>query len=451
MSNGKIISILGQIIEVEFLEEYPELNEVLTLKRDGKTLMEVYSSSSENTFYCLLLTSPEGIKRGDEVVATGKRLEIPVGKQVLGRVMDIFGNPVDGKGEIKSVQKSSIISAGVSISDVDASTQVLETGIKAVDFFGPIYKGGKVGIFGGAGVGKTVLLTEIIHNVVVLKQDKNVSVFTGVGERVREGQELLENLEESKVLPNVALVMGQMGENAGVRFRTALAGVTLAEYFRDKEDLNVLFFIDNIFRFAQAGYELSTLMNNIPSEGGYQSNLNSEVASINERLVSTDKGSITSFEAVFIPSDDITDFAVQSVFPYLDSTVVLSRAVYQEGRLPAINLLSSTSSALNQETVGEEHYKTFLGSQNVLKKALNLERMVSLIGESELSLQDQTVYRRAQLLKAFMTQPFFSIQDQTGRKGEYVSLKDTIDGVKEILEGKHDKKQPEELEYLGKI
>lgn len=451
MKTGKIVSVLGQIVEVEFFEDYPGINEVLTLKKDDQTLMEVYSSSGLNCFYCLLLTPPEKIKRGDEVIATGHRLEIPVGKQVLGRVIDIFGNAVDGKGELKSTQKSAILASDVSTGEVIAPSEVLETGIKSIDFFDPIYKGGKVGIFGGAGVGKTILLTEIIHNVVVLQQSKNISVFTGVGERVREGQELLEHLEESKVLPNVALVMGQMGENAGIRFRTALAGVSLAEYFRDKEDLNVLFFIDNIFRFAQAGYELSTLMNNVPSEGGYQSNLNSEIASINERLVSTDKGSVTSIEAVFIPSDDITDFAVQSVFPYLDSIVVLSRAVYQEGRLPAIDLLSSTSTALNSEIVGEDHYKTYLSAQNVLKKALSLERMVSLIGESELSLGDQLIYRRAQLLKAFMTQPFFSTQDQTGRKGEYVNIKDTIDGVKQILDGKYDKKQPEELEYLGKI
>lgn len=455
---GKIISVTGQIAEVSFLDEIPAIHDVLVLERDKNAQMEVYTSSGASIFYCLLLSSNHHIKRGDVVVNTGRSISVPAGFDVLGRVFDVFGNSEDGKGEVKG-EKYPIFTERVVYDEVIRQSTILETGIKVIDFFSPIIKGGKVGLFGGAGVGKTVLLTEIIHNVVVLKDEnqgkkekKRVSVFAGVGERIREGHELYETLEESNVLPSVALILGHMGENAAVRFRTALAGVTLSEYFRDKTEAeDVLFFMDNIFRFAQAGYELATLMNAIPGEGGYQSTLTSEMGNFHERLVSTKNGSITAIEAIYVPSDDITDFGVQSVFPYLDSSVVLSRSVFQEGRFPAIDLLSSTSSALNVETVGEDHYEALIGAQNILKRSVQLDRIVSLIGESELNSEDQVVYRKSRLIKAYMTQNFFVTEAQTGKKGSYVELSQTVKDIKDIVEGKFDAVEPEKLMFIGSI
>ena len=294
-------------------------------------------------------------------------------------------------------------------------------------------------------------MTEIIHNVVTVNKEKSVSVFTGVGERVREGQELYESLQQTGILSQTALIYGQMGENPTVRFRTAIAGVAMAEYFRDFKKKDVLFFIDNIFRYAQAGYELSTLMNNIPSEGGYQATLPSEMASFHERLLSTKEAAITTIEAIYVPSDDLTDYAVQSVFPYLDSNVVLSRTVYQEGRFPAIDLLSSTSSALNEETVGAKHFKLLLSAQNLLKKAVTLERIVSLVGQSELSQDDLKVYRRAELIKSYMTQDFTVTELQTGKKGKRVSLSDTVEDMGHILEGKYDDYPSDTFLFIGSI
>ena len=473
---GTVVAILGQIAEVEFLGDVPKIHDVLLLEEDGqgvsqdakmaseskvggiegasvhdlKVRLEVYASSSPSRFYCLLLGSPEKLVRGSVVVNTGAPIKIPAGDGVLGRVIDLFGDPQDG-GEAITGDMLPIFSEKTQSSEVIVPTEILETGIKVIDFFAPILRGGKVGIFGGAGVGKTILITEIIHNVVVLNKDSRaLSIFTGVGERIREGQELFETLGESKVLPQVALLFGQMGENPAIRFRTAVAGSALAEYFRD-EGRDVLFFIDNIFRFAQAGYELGTLMNTIPGEGGYQATLTSEMAGFHERLVSTSKGNITSVEAIYVPSDDITDPGVQSVLPYLDSSVVLSRNIYQEGRYPAVDFLSSTSSALSVETVGQEHYRTYLDAQNLLKRAVTLERIVSLIGESELPPDDQVLYKRSRLLKSYMTQSFFVMEAQSGRKGEYVKIAETVSDVRAILEGKYDAVEPEKLLFVGKL
>lgn len=448
---GKILAILGQVVEVEFIDTVPHLHDVLYLESDPSIKFEVFNTSSESAFYCLLLSSNAKLKRGQTVVNTGESIKVPVGSEVLGRIMNVFGDAQDGGEEIKTARQQPSMQRSIPYDSIMVPSQVLETGIKALDFFSPLLRGGKVGLFGGAGVGKTILLTEVIHNVVVLSQNKNVSIFTGVGERIREGQELFETLKESEVLPSVALVFGQMGENPAVRFKTALTGVTLAEHFRDQEKKDVLFFIDNIFRYAQAGYELSTLMNTIPGEGGYQATLASEMAAFHERLVSTDTASITSMEAVYVPSDDVTDYGVQSVFPYLDSSVVLSRAVYQEGRFPAIDFLSSTSSALTHDIVGEDHYDAYIAAQGLLKRALTLERIVSLIGESELPAADQVVYKRARLLKSYMTQSFFVTENQTGRKGEYVKLTDTIADVKSILDGAYDSLEPEKLMYVGSL
>lgn len=449
---GKIIAILGQVVEVEFAtKQAPHVHDVLYLEDDEKIFMEVYSSSGIGTFYCLLLSSSKNLKRGKIVVNSQNSISIPVGQSTLGRAIDIFGNPLDGKGELEKGEQKPIISEGVAFDDVLAPHEILETGIKAIDFFSPILKGGKVGLFGGAGVGKTVLLTEIIHNIVILSHNQSVSVFTGVGERIREGQELYQTLEESGVLPSVSLILGQMAENPAIRYRIAFAGTTIAEYFRDAMQKDVLFFIDNVFRFAQAGYELSTVMNATPGEGGYQATLSSEMGSFQERLVSTPSGSITSIEAIYVPADDITDYGVQSIFPYLDSTVVLSRDVYQEGRFPAVDFLSSTSTALTPSVVGERHYKTYLAAQAVFKKASSLERIVSLIGESELSASDQIVYKRFRLLQNYLTQNFFVVEAQSGKKGAYIKLEDTVSDVERILNGEMDAIEPQKLLFIATL
>ena len=451
MITGKIISVRGQIIEAEFLEEKPRIYDVLISKEDSEIKMEVYSSASANSFYCLALTNSSKLHYGSTVISTEKPIKIPVGKEMLGRVIDTLGEPQDNLGIIKANETNPIISKDVEFADIEVAQEILETGIKAIDFFTPILKGGKVGLFGGAGVGKTVILSEIIHNIVILNPEENVSVFTGVGERTREGEELYSTLKENKVMQGVTLIYGSMGENPAIRFRTAFAGVTLAEYYRDVLGKDVLFFIDNIFRFAQSGYELSTLMNILPSEGGYQATLTSEMASFHERLASTQKNNITTLEAIYVPADDLTDSGVQAVFPYLDSGIILSRSVYQEGRFPAVDILSSTSSALNVDTVGKEHYQAALDAQALLKKAVSLDRIVSLIGESELSTQDQTIYKRAKFLKNFMTQYFTVVEPQTGRKGVQVSRKDTVAGVRAILDGKVDSLQPEDFMYIGSL
>ncbi len=448
---GKVISVKGQIIEVEFTGEKPQIYDVLLAKDDPSIKMEVYTSASPNSFYCLALTNVTDLHHGSDVVNTEEPIKIPVGAELLGRVMDTLGDPQDGLGEIKVKELRPIISKDVSYADVHIPNELLETGIKPVDFFTPIVKGGKVGLFGGAGVGKTVIISEIIHNLVILNPEKNVTVFTGVGERTREGEELFATLKESKVMQGVSLIYGSMGENPALRFRTAFTGVTLAEYYRDSLGKDVLFFIDNIFRFAQSGYELSTLINSIPSEGGYQSTLTSEMASFHERLVSTQKNAITTFEAIYVPADDLTDSGVQAIFPYLDSSIILSRAIYQEGRFPAIDLLGSSSASLNVETVGEVHYQTALDGQALLKKAVALERIVSLIGESELSSDDQVVYKRSKMLKNYMTQNFTVVETQTEKKGVYVSIKDTVNDVRSILDGNYDLLVPEDFLFIGTL
>jgi F-type H+/Na+-transporting ATPase subunit beta len=413
--------------------------------------MEVYTSASPNSFYCLALTDIPVLHYNSPVVSTGQPLKIPVGKELLGRVIDTLGEPQDGLGAISQKEQRAIIAKDIKFADIESPRQILETGIKAVDFFTPIIRGGKVGLFGGAGVGKTVILSEIIHNIVILHAEDNVSVFTGVGERTREGEELYTTLKDNKVMQGVTLIYGSMGENPAIRFRTAFAGVTLAEYYRDSLKKDVLFFIDNVFRFAQSGYELSTLMNALPSEGGYQSTLGSEMASFHERLASTVKNSITTFEAIYVPADDLTDSGVQAIFPYLDSGIILSRKVYQEGRFPAVDILASNSSALNSETVGEKHYQAALDAQAMLKKAVSLERIVSLIGESELSVADQIVYKRAKMLRNYMTQNFTVVETQTEKKGVQIPVKNVVEDVRAILDGKTDVLQPEDLLYIGDL
>src|SRR5579885_3452223 len=448
---GRVKQIKGQIVEVEFLSEKPNMHDLLIWKDDTDVVLEVMTSAGTNSFYCLSLSSASTLYRGAEVINTRKTLEIPVGQEVLGRIMNLFGEPLDTKGPLRTAERKSLYIKEIDFTRIALSQEILPTGIKAIDFFAPILKGGKVGIFGGAGVGKTILLTEIIHNIINQDPQGTASVFAGVGERVREGQELYESLLGNNVLDHVSLVYGTMGENATIRLRTALAGVALAEYFRDTLNKQVLFFIDNVYRYAQAGYELSMMMNTIPSEGGYQATLSSEMATLHERLYSTTRNRVTSFEAVYVPSDDMLDHGVQTIFNYLDSTIILSRSIYQEGCYPAIDLLASTSSALKPEIVGELHAATAVRAAKLLKDASSLERIASLISESELNEKDRLTYNRARMLQNYMTQNFFVTQAQTGRKGVFMPLAQTIADVAAILEGKYDSIDPNLCKNIGSM
>ncbi len=449
-TTGKIVGLRGNIVEVEFLGAKPFIHEILEIDDDLAIRMKVTQSSGEARFFCLMLTSGVRLSRGMTVRRTEEVMSIAVGEQLLGRVVDVFGQAVDGGAQIATKDKLSLFNRRLNYSDVVAKEEIWITGIKVIDMFSPLLRGGKMGLFGGAGVGKTLLLTEIMHNVGGGIDGKNVSVFSGVGERVREGQELVESLRVRNILPYVSLVFGPMGENAAIRFLTGLAGATVAEHFRDSGK-DVLFLIDNVFRLAQAGNELATLMHTIPSEDGYQATLSSEMAMFHERLTSTKSGVVSSIEAIYVPSDDLLDQGVQSIMPYLDSTVTLSRSVYQEGRLPAVDMLSSSSSVLSPGVVGERHYRTAMAAQVMLKKAESLERMVSLVGESELSPENQLLYKRVKKLKNFMTQYFFVAEAQTGKPGVFVKLEDTLSGVDGIISGKFDQVPEDKFLYIGSV
>ena len=438
------MAVRGQVAEVVFdQEKKPAIHEVLEVAGQG-IMMEVYAVTKDEVFYCLILSGADKLVRGMEIVGSGKPIQVPVGSEVLGQVTDIFG-------EGPRTKTRSLYGPAPDYERVQTKEEIWETGIKVIDFFSPLLKGGKMGLFGGAGVGKTLLLEEILHNVVNIKTNNHVSVFAGVGERIREAEELYEELKERKILANVALVLGSMGENAAVRFLTGLAGVTMAEYFRDEEKRDVLFFIDNVFRFAQAGNELATLMNSIPSEDGYQATLASEMAAFHERLVSTETGVISTIEAIYVPSDDLLDHGVQAVFPYLDSIVTLSRNVYQEGRLPAVDISLSSSSVLNPTVVGEEHYRVAVEAQGLLKKTESLERMVALVGEAELSAENQLIYKRAKKLRNYMTQNFFVAEEQTGRPGKFVPLVQTVKDVAGIVGGKYDQVDESKFLFVGSM
>ena len=451
-SKGRVINVKDVVVEVEFLDDpKPRIYDVLISEKNADVVLEVIESSNPFRFYCINLSDSSTLRRGDVVKNTGERLKIPVGKKILGRAMDLFGRNLDGLGDIEFEKKLEVYRNPPTYSETSMDATFLETGIKIIDLFAPLLKGGKVGLFGGSGVGKTVLLTEILHNIVNRDIGKNVSVFCGVGERSREGQELYEELRGSGVIPYVSMIFGQMGEKASVRFLTAHAATTVAEYLRDDMGKNVLFFMDNIYRFAQAGNELNLLMNNIPSEDGYQATLTSEVAHIHERLVSKNSNSITTIEAIYLPEDDLFDQAAQSVFGYLDSSIVLSRDAYRVGRLPAVDILSSDSGALTPGNVSSKHYYVANSAKSLLKKSELLERIVSLIGESELSEGDRTLYQRANKVKNYMTQSFFVAENQTGRKGVYVSVEDTVNDVKDIIEGKYDDISEDKLLFIGRI
>lgn len=450
-NTARVIGVKGFVVEVEFMgDQKPEIHDILIMEGNEKVILQVFRSSTKNKFYCLCLAHVEEVYRGAVFFNTNKPLHVPVGEAILGRVIDIFGGPVDGRGDIKTDNFQPIYHDVPVYTEIPEAQDVLETGIKVVDLFCPILKGGKAGLFGGSGVGKTVLLSEIMNNIVGRDRENNVSVFCGIGERTREGHELFLDLEKNKVLDGVALIYGAMGENPSVRFLTAAGGATIAEHFRD-QGKNVLVFIDNVYRYAQAGNELSLLMDTIPSEDGYQATLSSEMGAMHERLISKKEGAVTAIEAVYVPADDLLDQAVQTVFKYLDSSVVLSREVYMQGRYPAIDILESGSSAINPETVSEVHYETVLAAQALLKKADQLERIVSLVGEAELSEEDRTIYQRANKVRNFMTQYFTVVSGQTGMDGVYVSREKAVEGTKRIMDGEFDDISEDKFMFIGEV
>lgn len=452
---GSVKSVVGQIVEIQVeSDRLPELTEILTSPEDPDIYLEVYSYTN-TTLLCLSLTDISKIYRNMQVVTTESPLKIPVGKNILGRIINLFGEEEDGQGPIKSSITLPIYSKAPTFNVVENSPQVLETGIKVVDFVAPFLKGGKIGFIGGAGVGKTVLLTELIHNITSqsgLNKKKTVAVFAGIGERIREGQELYQTLQNSRTLPQICLIFGQMGENAAIRFRVASAAATIGEYFRDEEKKDVLFFIDNIYRFVQAGNEVSVVLGNIPSEQGYQSTLQTELGSIQERLISTVNGSITSIQTVFVPSDDLSDAGVSGIISYFDSLITLSRSVAQLGLYPAVDLLASSSSILSSPyLIGQDHFSLITQFQQILTRFSALERIVAILGESELAAQDQIIYKRAKILINYLTQPLFVTEQQTGRKGCYVPRLTTINDIKIILSGKLDHLPPERFLYISSL
>lgn len=449
MKEGEILSIIGDVVEIEFLEEKPFPGEILVLKENPEIKFEVILAKKKNNFFSICYGDVKKLQRGMKVQRTEKKFEISIGEETLGRVIDVFSNPIDNLGEIKAKEKIQVLKHSPPYTETELKKEIIETGIKIIDFFAPLIRGGKLGIFGGAGLGKTILLTELMHNLSL--KEKSVLVFGGIGERIREGAELYELLKSMNVLKNSILIFGQMEEPASIRFKTAFAAVSVAEYFRDIKKRDVFFFVDNIYRFLQAGSELSTLLGNIPTEGGYQATLEAEIGLFQERLVSTKEASITSIEAIYVPADDITDPAVQAVMPYFDSLVVFSRDVYQEGRYPAIDILACSSSLLDPEILGEDHYFAFLEAKKILERHKELQRIVNLIGEAELSFEDRILYHRAIKILNFMTQDFFSVAEQTGRQGKYVERKKTIQGVKRILAGELDSLEDEKLLFIGSI
>jgi len=448
---GEVIGIKGHIVEVEFLDEKPIIGNVLTSENKEGIYLQIYSSATDSSYYCFALTGVGDLVRGDEVFCTGKPMMVPVGIEMLGRTFDSFGNPTDGGEKLKNVKYQSIYGNGSVEEELVVTRELFETGIKIVDMFAPLLKGGKMGLFGGAGVGKTLLLNEILHNVVIRSKGKSVSVFAGIGERAREGKELYESLKDTDTLKHCGLIFGQMGENPSVRFLTAHSAATLVEYLRDEAKKDVLVFVDNIFRFAQAGNELSTLTSNLPSEDGYQATLEREMSEFHERLISTTGGSVTTIEAIYVPADDLLEHGVQVVFPFLDTILVLSRDIYQQGLLPAIDILQSNSTALSPQIVGDRHYQVAMKAKSVLTKAASLERIVSLVGEAELSQEDKLIFQRARKIKNFMTQRFSVASAQKGVQGVFVPIKTTVEDVAAILTGKFDEYSEDKFMFIGDL
>lgn len=446
---GRVYEVRGQIVVIRRESEYlPALGEVLVAEDSPRVVqLEVHSYRDRDMLFCLLLSSKEDLCRYMRIVTDGTSLSIPVGKEVLGRAINFYGKPVDGQGELsyKATRPIRIPAKRPPLLTVH-KRPLLATGIKIIDFFTPLPEGGKLGLVGGAGVGKTALMTEIIRNL--NEHHDGVTLFAGIGERIREGHELWRSLKETKTLAKTALIVAHINENAAVRFKVAEAAATLAEYFRDEEKTNVFLFADNIFRFVQAGNELSTLLEEIPSEFGYQSTLETEIAQFENRLVNSDK-SITSVQTVYVPADELTDPAVAAPLRYFEAVVVLSRKMSQEGMYPAIDLLNSKSAVLDKGLIDERHLWVVTAAISLLDQYEKLTRVVAIIGENELSLQDKLVYERGLKLRNYMTQPFYTLEAQTGRAGVFVELKDIITDVKSIIEGRFDSIAPEKFLYIG--
>jgi len=446
-TKGQIVRVIGPVVDVRFPEgELPDIFnalEVINPQTNQKLVLEVEQLLGDNIVRTVAMDSTDGLMRGLEVIDTGEPIKAPVGRSVLGRMLNVIGEPIDEKGEIEA--EGPIHRPAPKITEQSTEIEILETGIKVIDLLAPFPKGGKIGFFGGAGVGKTVLVMELIRNIAI--EHHGFSMFAGVGERTREGNELWLEMQEAGVLGNTVLVFGQMNEPPGARFRVALTALTIAEYFRDVEGRDVLLFIDNIFRFVQAGSEVSALLGRMPSAVGYQPTLSTDMGELQERITSTKRGSITSVQAIYVPADDITDPAPATTFSHLDATVVLSRRIAELGLYPAVDPLDSSSKMLDPAIVGWEHYQVARGVQEVLQRYKDLQDIIAILGMEELSEEDKLIVQRARKIQRFLSQPFFVAERFTGRPGKYVPIKETIRGFKEILEGKHDD-LPEQAFYM---
>ena len=452
MNKGKIIQVSGPVIDVEFQPgQLPRIREALTVEVEGKKrTMEVSQHLGHSQARCVILSQSDGLCRGMEVTATGSGIKVPVGEVTIGRMFNVLGEPIDGRGPVPDdTPRFDIHRPAPSFADQSVEVEILETGIKVIDLLEPYARGGKIGLFGGAGVGKTVLIQELIHNVAM--EHNGYSIFTGVGERSREGNDLWNEMLESGTIDKTAMVFGQMNESPGVRMRVGLTGLTMAEYFRDVEHRNVLLFIDNIFRFVQAGSEVSTLLGHMPSAVGYQPTLAQEMGTLQERITSTKEGSVTSVQAVYVPADDLTDPAPATTFTHLDATTVLSRQIAEQGIYPAVDPLNSTSRILDAEIVGEEHYRTARDVQACLQKYNELQDIIAILGIEELSDEDQSIVARARKIIRFLAQPMFVAEKFTGMEGKYVPVKETIRGFRGILDGEYDHLPEEAFYNVGTI
>lgn len=451
LNTGIVKRIIGPVIDIKFEDsEMPQLLDAINIKmEDHVVVAEVAQHVGDSTVRCIALSSTDGMKRGLKAINTGAPIEVPVGNDVLGRLFNVLGEPIDGIPAPEDAPKKPIHLPSPEYSQQETSTQIYETGIKVIDLLAPYTKGGKVGLFGGAGVGKTVLIQELINNIA--KEHGGISVFAGVGERTREGNDLYNEMQESGVIEKTAMVFGQMNEPPGARMRVALTGLTMAEHFRDREHQDVLLFIDNIFRFTQAGSEVSALLGRIPSAVGYQPTLATEMGALQERITSTSNGSITSVQAVYVPADDLTDPAPATTFSHLDATTVLSRAITELGIYPAVDPLESSSRIMDPLILGEEHYHTARDVQAVLQRYKDLQDIIAILGMDELSEEDKLTVARARRLQRFLSQPFAVAEQFTGMQGKYVPLADTIQGFREILDGKYDHIPESMFLYAGSI
>ena len=448
---GSVLQVVGPVVDVYFEEgKLPAITNALTMNIGNKTLtVEVAQHIGDNAVRCIAMASTDGLTRETEVIDTGKAISVPVGRKTLGRIFNVLGEPVDNKPAPEDVERWDIHRPAPEYSELSTSTEILETGIKVIDLICPYSKGGKIGLFGGAGVGKTVLIMELINNIA--KEHGGLSVFTGVGERTREGNDLYNEMMESGVLSNTTLVYGQMNEPPGARMRVGLSGLTMAEYFREEEGQDVLLFIDNIFRFTQAGSEVSALLGRMPSAVGYQPTLANEMGMLQERITSTKKGSITSIQAVYVPADDLTDPAPATTFAHLDATTVLSRTIASQGIYPAVDPLESTSRILSPDVLGEEHYTVAREVQRILQRYQELMDIIAIMGMDELSDEDKLLVQRARKIQRFLSQPFTVSEKFIGIPGVYVPLSETIRGFKEIIEGKHDDLPESAFLFVGTI